>query len=524
MARLSAGLPLLLLCFSAVGCGDPGPAPLRLILVSPHRDELREETALAFRDWFAERTQTHLAEARQAIEKYIEQPNEKHRTAVDATFARLIHDWSADDLDDLPAFFSTWQRQPTAESARALGAALDRWPGPRRPVEFVWQDVGGGTSAIQRFVEARFQMSPNGIGIDVLFGGGTDMYLRLASLGYLEKLDMTALLRGRIPEHLNGVPLYDAQGRWFGPMVSSFGILVNREVLRRIGEPEPTAWTDLARPSMRGWVNAADPRLTGSIHMVYEIILQGEGWDPGFRTLARLGANAHSFSRDSGTLTRSVSIGEVAAAGTVDVQALGAVNRAPQMMNFVLPKNTVINADAVAVLLGAPRKELARAFVEYTLSDAGQKLFLLRPGEPGGPRKYALARLSVVEKLYEEYPPEARAVGAANPFAQRSESPYRANVSNRRWDALNDLFGAVIVDAHDDLAAAWKALQESRLPDADKQRLEEELFRPPVTEQELEAHAKRIIEQGPRSRSAQVNQWGEEARARYRRIRRAAGG
>ena len=44
------------------------------------------------------------------------------------------------------------------------------------------------------------------------------------------------LLDGRIPKELNGVPLHDPQGRWYGPILSSFGILANLRVAeRRIG-------------------------------------------------------------------------------------------------------------------------------------------------------------------------------------------------------------------------------------------------------------------------------------------------
>jgi hypothetical protein len=273
--------------------------------------------------------------------------------------------------------------------------------------------------------------------------------------------------------------------------------------------------------------------------MVFEIILQGEGWDDGFRLLLRLGGNTHTFIRDSGTLTRTVVLGEVAAAGNVDVNALSAVGRDPHMMEFVLPRvqetvdargrvtrsgGTIINPDAIAVLKGAPRPELARAFVAFTLSDAGQKLFFLLPGQPGGPRRYPLCRLSVVEALYREYPPDKRSVGAADPFTQKNALRYDSKLGQQRWDALNDLIGAVIVDAHDDLAAAWKAVAESGLPEERRRALEQELFRPPCTEAEQAAHGRRIIEQGPRARAAQINQWGEDARSRYRAICSQASG
>src|SRR5262249_31930774 len=146
----------------------------------------------------------------------------------------------------------------------------------------------------------------------------------------------------------------------------------------------PLHWADLGRPGFHGWISAGDPRMTGSVHMVYEVILQSHGWDEGFRLLLSLGANTHTFIRDSGTLTRTVASGEVAAAGNLDANALTAVARDPERMDYHLPEGeTLINPDAIAVLRGAPHKELARAFVEFTLSDAGQLLFLLRPGQPG---------------------------------------------------------------------------------------------------------------------------------------------
>src|SRR5205085_11725999 len=120
-----------------------------------------------------------------------------------------------------------------------------------------------------------------------------------------------------------------------------------------------------------------------------------------------------------------------------------------EMMEFVLPKvretvdargrvirsgGTIINPDAIAVFKGAPRPEMARAFVEFTLSDAGQKLFLLLPGQPGGPRRYPLCRLSVVESLYAQYPPEKRSVGVANPFAAGNTIRYDSKPGSQRWD------------------------------------------------------------------------------------------
>jgi hypothetical protein len=74
------------------------------------------------------------------------------------------------------------------------------------------------------------------------------------------------------------------------------------------------------------------------------------------------------------------------------------------------------------------------------------------------------------------------------------------------------------VDAHPELADAWRAVLNSRLAEEQRRRLSAELFAPFCTEEELTAHARRIVENGPRVRAETVNRWAEEARRRYRCI------
>jgi ABC-type Fe3+ transport system substrate-binding protein len=522
--RASVALRPLLLCFCLfplsflLGCAPRGLEPARLTLISPHRDEIREEVEIGFRDWFHARSLARATTAHSALQTWLAGSDAQRTQPVKQALDELFQDWQPADLDPLPQAARQWQEQPGARSGGALLAALERWQEQVPPVELVWQDIGGGTSQIARYVTARFESTPAGIGLDVVFGGGTDIFLRFANQGLLEKLELPAeLFRGRIPPELNGIPLYDAAGRWYGPILSSFGILQNREVLKRIHQEPPRRWSDLGQPGLCGWVSSGDPRMTGSIHMVYEIILQSYGWEEGFRLLMRQGANTHTFIRDSGTLSRTVASGEVAVAGSLDGFALTATARDPERIAFQLPeRETIINPDAIAVLKGAPHRELARAFVEYTMSDACQLLFLLKPGQPGGPRRHALARLSVVAGLYGQYPANVRSVGAANPFQAGNTIRYDSKLATGRWDALNDVYGAAIMDAHAELTAAWRAVLA--LADERRPGLEQELFAQFCTHEELMAHARSIVEESPRVRTATVNGWGERARQRYRHI------
>ena len=51
-----------------------------------------------------------------------------------------------------------------------------------REISLEWLDVGGGTSSILRYIKSEFGRRPEGIGVDVFFGGGLDPYAELAEL------------------------------------------------------------------------------------------------------------------------------------------------------------------------------------------------------------------------------------------------------------------------------------------------------------------------------------------------------
>src|SRR5207302_1608159 len=229
-----------------LGCARNAAPPVHLTLMSPHREEVREEFALGFQEWFRERSEARVGAARTALRAWLDQPRSDNLTAASGAFAVLFNDWRKDDVALLADALRGWQQNPGKDAALSLLGALDKWEQQLPPVQLIWQDIGGGTSQIIRYIGARFESNPEGIGIDILFGGGTDIFLRFADQGLLEAIEMPPSVLGkRIRPHLNGIPLYDSRGRWYGPILSSFGILYNREVLKRIGQPEPRHWADL---------------------------------------------------------------------------------------------------------------------------------------------------------------------------------------------------------------------------------------------------------------------------------------
>ncbi len=78
----------------------------------------------------------------------------------------------------------------------------------------------------------------------------------------------------------------DKGGLWFGAVLSSYGILFNRDSLRRLGlDREPEQWSDLCDPRFVGEVGLCDPTKSGSIAQCFQNVIQQQihrqGWTLG---------------------------------------------------------------------------------------------------------------------------------------------------------------------------------------------------------------------------------------------------
>ncbi len=421
-------------------------------------------------------------------------------------------------------------REPPSASGRELVIISPHWEGIREEFESAfsahtlskfghltdidWLDVGGTSDAI-RYVRSEFSRSPGGIDIDLFFGGGVDPYLQLGQEQLLSPCRVPEDILGAIPQKLSGIEVYDGEGRWFGACLSGFGIVYNKKVLGTLELEEPVGWSDLARPEYLTWVGSGDPRSSGSVHMAYEIIAQAYGWREGWANIVRMGGNIRSFSRSAGQVPKDTALGEVACAMAIDLYAWKKVAEVgADRMGFVLPEGvTVVNPDGIAVLKGAPNRDLAEEFVAFVLSEAGQRLWTLKVGAPGGPKKFELFRMSVIPGFAARFGDQAAV--AFDPYTWKGGFTYDSEMGSLRWGILDDLIGATIIDTHPELVAAWRAVKD--LPPDDPRALD--LVRPPLPEAELLSMAREKWSDAE-FRARMKAEWAAEAGQRYRRIAR----
>ncbi len=364
-----------------------------------------------------------------------------------------------------------------------FGRGFERWHEQEfgEPVRVIWNRPGG-TSEIRRMLIAQYTAAlrdgrPVGGAADLMMGGGSYEFTRLSEPitidinGETRTTTITAKLvfdqqwlddvygENRITNSV----LYDPDGFWFGTALSGFGIVYNRDVLDELELPVPTVWADLSHPKLRGWVALVNPAQSGSITTALETILLRMGWTDGWRVLRRCGANARYFSASSIKPPLDVSQGDAAAGICIDfygryqaqsVKEAGGGDR----LGYVDPPGlTTIDPDPIAMLNGARDPELARRFIEYSLSERAQALWQF-PIEDDvdddlGPTRFELRRLPIRRSMYEKY--RQRMIDDVDPFALGTPI---ANLDRNYRSFVAVLFTAMAMDSHHELAAAWKAI------------------------------------------------------------------
>ncbi|MCC7409944.1 MAG: extracellular solute-binding protein [Phycisphaeraceae bacterium] len=385
----------------------------RLIIVTPHNDQLRYELEQGFNAW-----------------------------RVTQNLPGVIFDWrswggTSDLRRGVIAAYEADAKAAVAQDRPPQGSGYDLF-------------LGGGNF--------EHDLLARGVTLDV---NGEKKTFPIAEALPPEVSD--ALIQEVFPEPtIGGEHLYHPKKLWFATALSSFGIVYNRDVLGSLDLPDPTTWADLADPRYFDQVSLADPGRSGSITATYDIILRRLGPERGWPVLHRAFANTRSFAGSASGVPTDVSAGEAAAGMCIDFYGRYQAQSMPDgRVGYVdPPKMTAITADPVMLLSGAQHKELATEFILWLLSKDGQTLLQRhvdptgQPAIPGAPRQFELRRLPARRDVYTPAemvhwtdPVDAFAIAAPLPAGMPTYFPLVAPVSQ-----------AMAIHIHEDLIAAWRAI------------------------------------------------------------------
>jgi iron(III) transport system substrate-binding protein len=288
--------------------------------------------------------------------------------------------------------------------------------------------------------------------VDIFWGGESALFEKLTDVklhgqNLLQKLELSKEAWESIPAAIGKpqpIPLKDKDGFWVGTALEPYGLVYHPKKIQRLGIPEPREWDDLLNPKLKGEVAQCAPTRSSSSNATYEVILSMYGEDKGWDWLKKLAANTGHFTARSRDVPTVVAKGEYSAGFAVPSYMAFEEKLAGFDIKFVAPKNAFVTPEPMAILAGARNPKAARAFIEFLLTERGQKVFMERglfsitpkykvQGAPGSPAEMAVEFTGGVRSYFER------------PVA----NVYDEAVAQKRSDALKLKFRS-------DIEATWK--------------------------------------------------------------------
>jgi iron(III) transport system substrate-binding protein len=286
---------------------------------------------------------------------------------------------------------------------------------------------------------------------DIFWGGESALFDKLAEQKLLAPHGLAQDVVDSIPVSIGKpkpIPLKDPKGFWIGTVLEPYGLVYHPRVLQRLGVEPPKDWDDLLHPKLKGNVAQCAPTRSSSSHATYEVILQRDGDDKGWAWLKRLGGNTGIFTARSRDVPSVVARGEFAAGFAVPSYMAFEDRLAGFDIKFVAPKTAWITPEPIGIIAGAKHPKAARAFIEFLLSERGQRMAMERGVFP------------ITPKYRVQGPPGSRAEmaveftgGLRSYFDVEVTNIYDDDVAQKRYEQVNSQF-------RKDIESVWDQLKK----------------------------------------------------------------
>lgn len=210
-------------------------------------------------------------------------------------------------------------------------------------------------------VMARIESEAGNPRVDVLISASWDSALDLHQRGWL--MNYQSPNAKTVPATYKG-PSYVAQG------LSALAIAWNPNS----GTPRPTDWADLATPAFQGKVNMPDPSRSGT---ALELLsgLQSQHGAQAWKLFGELRANGmHIAGANAQALNPVLQGAKAAVFGAVDYVTYAAKAKGEKVEIIFPSSGTVVAARPMMIFKSSKNAEQAKRFVDYVLSEEGQRI------------------------------------------------------------------------------------------------------------------------------------------------------
>ncbi len=202
-------------------------------------------------------------------------------------------------------------------------------------------------------------------------GSAAPDVLLIADSVTMESLKKQNLLAAyKSPEAVRFDPqLFDKEGYYYGTKVITTGIAYHTKAPLK-----PTSWLDLLKPEVKNMTTLPSPLYSGAAQIHQATLMN----DPalGWQYYEKLKQNGAMPQSGNGAVMSAIASGSKAYGVLVDYLAIREKAKGAPV-EFLFPKEGVsVVTEPVAMMKGAKNPQGAKAFIDFVLSDVGQKLVL----------------------------------------------------------------------------------------------------------------------------------------------------
>lgn len=280
---------------------------------------------------------------------------------------------------------------------------------------------------------------------DIFWASAPDAFEVLAGAQLLSKVD--DLVNKAAPTKVGNYPINDPKGFYLGQALAGYGLMWNTRYMAANKLPAPKQWADLMKPVYFGHVAMSSPSRSGTTHLTVETMLQGEGWDKGWRQLLEIAGNSAAITERSFGVPDGVNNGQFGIGLVIDFFGLaGKYSGFP--VEFIYPDVTAVVPANIGLVAGGKNSEEAKQFIRYAVSSEGQQLLL-------DPR---ISRLPILPASQLKVP-----AGYPDAFeiAKRAKVNFDSELSESRYNVVSSMFDQSITFRFKELQAATKAIHDA---------------------------------------------------------------
>lgn len=224
----------------------------------------------------------------------------------------------------------------------------------------IWVEVrDGGTTELLEAIRREA-----GLGTcDVMFGGGVESYEAYQEYFEPYVCGLSELLDGEYQS---------LDGRWTPFTELPIVFIYNNKLVDE--EEAPTGWSDFLTGQWKGKIAFADPRKSGSSYTALATMAQVLKMDVQPMLKAFVAALGGRISAGSGEVVDEVSAGSRLVGITLEETARKRIALGADISMVYPAEGTSAVPDGCALVQGAPHRENAELFIDFTVSDDVQRL------------------------------------------------------------------------------------------------------------------------------------------------------